>query len=162
MKVEQLMTRTVKTCTETDSLNRAAQLMWESDCGFIPVISGNGDGSLVGVITDRDIAMAAYIQGKQLWAIPAGAVMARKVIACNADDGVSLAEALMRENRVRRLAVVDRNGRLVGVLSLNDMAREAQREAAIGKRVEVAEANVGETLGFICQPRTSREMTVTA
>jgi len=70
MKVEQLMTREVKVCTESDTINRAAQLMWESDCGCIPVISANGDGKVVGMLTGRDITMAAYIRGKQLLAIP--------------------------------------------------------------------------------------------
>ncbi len=85
MKVEQLMTRDVKVCGDLDTLNRAAELMWESDCGCIPIISVNGDSSVIGVVTDRDIAMAAYTQGKQLWAIPVTEAMAQKVIACHAN-----------------------------------------------------------------------------
>lgn len=162
MKVEQLMTREVKVCTEADTLNRAAQLMWDSDCGCIPVISANGDGRLIGVVTDRDIAIAAYTQGKQLWAIPVGTAMAHEVIACHANDGVSQAEALMRDNRVRRLPVIDQNERLVGILSLNDIALEAQREAATGKRAEVTGEAVSETLASICQPRSPRELAVAA
>lgn len=162
MKVEQLMTREVKVCNEADTLNRAAQLMWDSDCGCIPVISANGDGRLIGVVTDRDIAIAAYMQGKQLWAIPVGTAMAHEVIACHANDGVSQAEALMRDNRVRRLPVIDRNERLVGILSLNDIALEAQREAATGKRAEVTGEAVSETLASICQPRSPRELAVVA
>ena len=162
MKVEQLMTREVKVCTEADTLNRAAQLMWDSDCGCIPVISANGDGRLIGVVTDRDIAIAAYTQGKQLWAIPVGTAMAHEVIACHANDGVSQAEALMRDNRVRRLPVIDQNERLVGILSLNDIALEAQREAATGKRAEVTGEAVSETLASICQPRSPRELAVVA
>jgi CBS domain-containing protein len=146
MKIEQLMTREVKVCSEADTLNRAAQLMWEFDCGCIPVVRADGDGRLVGVVTDRDIAMAAYTQGKQLWAIPVGTAMSHNVIACHANDGISLAEALMRDNRVRRLPVVDQNERVVGILSLDDLAREAQREAAIGKHAEVSEEGVLETL----------------
>ena len=162
MKVEQLMTREVKVCSDSDTLNRAAELMWESDCGCIPIIRGNGDGSVVGVVTDRDIAMAAYTQGKQLWAIPVTQAMAHKVIACHANDGVSQAEALMRDNQVRRLPVLDQNEHLVGLLSLNDVAREAQRQASTGKRAEVTEDAVAETLATVCQPRSSREMAVAA
>ena len=162
MKIEQLMTREVKVCTEADTLSRAAQLMWECDCGCIPVIRADGDGRLAGVVTDRDIAMAAYTQGKQLWAIPVGTAMSHNVIACHANDGISLAEALMRDNRVRRLPVVDQNERLVGILSLNDLAREAQRDAAAGKRAEVSEEGVSKTLASVCQPRTTREMAVAA
>ena len=162
MKVEQLMTHEVKVCTEADTLNRASQLMWESDCGCIPVISTNGDGRVVGILTDRDIAMAAYTQGKQLWAIPVATAMARKVISCHANDGITQAEALMRDNRVRRLIVLDQNECLVGILSLNDVAREAQREASTGRRVEVTGEGVSETLASICQPHASREMAVAA
>jgi CBS domain-containing protein len=162
MKVEQLMTREVRVCTESDTLNRAAQLMWESDCGCIPVVRANGERSVIGVVTDRDLAMAAYTQGKQLWAIPVTDAMAHKVIACHANDGVSQAEALMRDNQVRRLPVLDQNEHLVGILSLNDVAREAQREASSGKRAEVTEDGVAKTLASVCQPRPSREMVAAA
>ena len=161
MKVEQVMTRNVMVCTDADTLNRAAQLMWDYDCGSIPVISANGQGELVGVVTDRDLAMAAYTQGKPLYAIPVTTAMAHKVIACHVQDGISQAEALMRENRVRRLPVLDHD-RLVGMLSLSDLAREAQREVTAGKRAEVTEESVSETLAALCQPRTPREIAPTA
>src|SRR5271154_6049815 len=162
MKVEQLMTREVRVCTETDTLNRAAQLMWESDCGCVPIIGANEEGSVIGVVTDRDIAMAAYTQGKQLWAIPVMAATAHEVIVCHASDGVSQAEALMRDNQIRRLPVLDQNEHLVGIFSLNDVAREAQREAGAGKRAEVSGEGVSETLASVCQPRPSREIAVAA
>ncbi|MGO9265486.1 MAG: CBS domain-containing protein [Candidatus Binataceae bacterium] len=162
MKVEQLMTRDVKVCGDLDTLNRAAELMWESDCGCIPIISVNGDSSVIGVVTDRDIAMAAYTQGKQLWAIPVTEAMAQKVIACHANDGVSQAETLMRDNQVRRLPVLDENEHLVGILSLNDVAREAQRQASTGKRAEVTKDAVAQTLATVCQPRPSREVAAAA
>ena len=156
------MKREVKVCTAADTLNRAAELMWEFDCGCIPVVSANGDGALIGVVTDRDIAMAAYTQGKQLCAISVPTAMAHKVIACHAADGISQAEALMRDNQVRRLPVLDQNEQLVGILSLNDVAREAQREAASGKRAEVTGESVSETLASICQPHSSREPALAA
>jgi CBS domain-containing protein len=81
--------------------------------------------------------------------------MAHKVIACHASDGISQAEALMRDNRVRRLPVLDQNEHLVGLLSLSDVAREAQREAAAGKRAEVTREAVSETLASVCEPRAS-------
>lgn len=162
MRVEQLMTREVKVCTEVDTLNRAAELMWQSDCGCIPVIGANGDGRLMGIVTDRDIAMAAYTQGRPLGGIPVGTAMAHEVIACHANDGISQAEALMRDNRVRRLPVLDRDEHLVGILSLNDVAREAQREAAAGKRAEVTGEGVLETVASVCEPRTVRAMAFAA
>jgi len=162
MRVEQLMTHELKVCTEADTLNRAAQIMWEHDCGCVLVISANGDGRLIGIVTDRDIAMAAYTQGKQLWAIPVGAAMAHKVVACHASDGISRAKALMRDNRVRRLPVLDQNERMVGLISLSDVAREAESEAGAGKRAEVTKEAVSETLASLCQPRHPREVELVA
>ena len=162
MKVEQLMRREVKVCMEGDTLNRAAELMWDSDCGCIPVIRTNGDGGLIGIVTDGDIAMAAYTQGRQLWTISVGSAMAQKVVTCHATDGLSQAEALMRDNQVRRLPVLDANEHLVGILSLNDVAREAQREAASGKRAEVTGESVAETLASVCQSRSSHEVALAA
>jgi CBS domain-containing protein len=81
--------------------------VWACDCGCIPVIRADRDGRLAGVVTDRDIEKAAYTQGKQLWAIPVSITMSHKVIACHANDGISQAEALTRDNRLRRLPVVD-------------------------------------------------------
>jgi len=153
MRVEKLMTTDVKVCFEHDTLNQAAQLMWEGDCGFVPVIAGNGDASLIGVVTDRDIAMAAYTRGKKLWEIPVSATMSREVTFCHASDAVEQAEGLMREKKIRRLPVVDRRNRIVGILSLNDIAREAQREVAVGGRPEVSAQSVSQTLAMVCEPR---------
>ncbi len=162
MRVEQIMTREVKACGPDDSLNHAAQLMWEGDCGFLPVVSVNGDGKVIGVITDRDACMAAYTQGKPLTDIPVSAAMAHEVISCRASDGISQAESLMRDNQIRQLPVLDAQGRLAGVISINDIAREARREAATGGRKEVGQADVAETLAAICQPRALREIAVAA
>ncbi len=156
MKVEQLMTREVRVCTEGDSLNRAAQLMWELDCGCVPVISVNGEGKVIGFVTDRDIAMAAYTQGKELLGIPITAAMSHEVIACHESDGIGQAEALMRDNQVRRLPVLDQSEHLVGIISLNDIAQEAHREASAGRHIEVSEGTVAETLASVCRPRVSR------
>jgi len=73
----------VKVCCASDSLNRAAELMWNHNCGFIPVVGDGENWILTGVITDRDIAMAVYIQGKTLSAIPVSAAMAHAVRACH-------------------------------------------------------------------------------
>jgi len=162
VKVEQLMTRATRVCTATDTLNRAAELMWENDCGCIPIISANGNGRVVGVVTDRDIAMAAYTQGKELVAVSIGTAMATNVISCHATDEISQAEALMRNHQVRRLPVLDNEEHLVGIISLNDIAREAQREAAVGKRAEVTGEGVVETLASVCQPRQAREIVLAA
>ena len=93
MKVNQLMTSEVKLCKADETLNRAAQLMWERDCGFIPVIASNGDGALIGVLTERDIAMATCIQGRPPLAVPLSSVMTRKPISCHVEDDIAESEA---------------------------------------------------------------------
>lgn len=151
MQVAELMTRDVRSCGLQDNLDKAAQIFWDCDCGFAPVVDERGRA--VGVITDRDACMAAYTQGKQLQEIPVSAVMSKTVYSCNADAPVSAAATLMGEHRVRRLPVVDNDsGRLVGVLSLNDIAVESARERGARHR-EISEKQVADTLAAVCMPR---------
>jgi CBS domain-containing protein len=152
MNVERIMQHKVSTCNQNDSLNTAAQVMWENDCGCVPVIGGNGSQAVVGILTDRDICMAAYTQGKPLTQLPVGCAMSRKVITCKPGDDIRHAEALMRDNWIRRLPVLDDNGRLVGIVSLNDIVREAESERRRGVK-EVSGQEVVETLAAVCQPR---------
>lgn len=100
--------------------------MWEFDCGVIPVV--DDDGRVAGIVTDRDICMAAYTQGKALSAISVASAMARDVAAAHADDGIEQVEELMRDKQVRRLPVLDGESRLIGLVSMNDLARLSARE----------------------------------
>ncbi len=125
MKVEQIMNRDVKTCGPQDPLNRAAQIMWEERCGAVPVV--DEQSRPIGFLTDRDICMAAYTQGKPLDALRVETAMARKVVSCGVEDDLGSAARLMQQNRTRRLPVIDQNGKLVGLLSLDDLACEAAR-----------------------------------
>lgn len=147
MQVKELMSKPAVTCAVFASLNAVARLMWEQDCGAIPVVGE--DGALVGIVTDRDICMAAYTQGKPLHAIPVSNAMAKRVFSCHADDTIDAAERLMSEKQVRRLPIVDPDGRPVGLLSLNDIAREV-----CGKRKKSGvEHEVVQTLAAIGQRR---------
>ncbi len=125
MKIEQIMNRNVKVCHLQDRLNKAAQIMWDEPCGAVPVV--DDQRIPVGFLTDRDICMAAYTQGKSLEKLRVETAMARKVVSCKAEDDLDAAARLMQEHRTRRLPVVDRNGTLVGLLSLDDLAFEAAR-----------------------------------
>ena len=125
MKVEQIMNRDVKTCGLHESLNKAAQIMWDSCCGAVPVV--DDQRRPVGFLTDRDVCMAAYTQGKPLAELQAEGAMARKVVCCKADDNLDSAAQLMRQNRTRRVPVIDQEGVLVGLLTLDDLACEAAR-----------------------------------
>jgi len=154
LKVENVMTRDVRGCTPGDTLDHAAQVMWEHDCGCVPVTMG-GDGTapvLAGMLTDRDVCMAAYTQGKPLHAIEIGSVMARAVATCKPSDTVASALKIMRTRQLRRLPVVDAEDHLVGMLSLADMAREGQHERG-WKRKGVSDRSIGETIAAIVRPR---------
>lgn len=141
MKIAELMSRSVETCTPDDSLNTAAQRMWDHNCGFIPVVGA--DGRPVGVVTDRDICMAAYTQGKPLSSISVRTAMARTVYTCAPTDSVTAAEKIMATRQVRRLPVVDKEGRVVGVVSLHDIATRGGRLNA---------ARLGRILAAIAAP----------
>ena len=120
--------------------------MWEFDCGLIPVVGR--EGQLEGVITDRDITMAALTQGQRLYDLPVEGAMARQVLVVHPEEAVEAVERLMREGQVRRVPVVDNAGRPVGVVSLNDLARLTARARRSGVDRELVE-----TMAAICQPR---------
>lgn len=151
MKVWELMEREVASCAPTDSLNAAARIMWEHDCGCVPVVDRNN--VVVGMITDRDVCMAAYTQGRSLHVIQVQDVMARPVVTCEPEDELLTAEKLMRDNKVRRLAVRGADGKLAGVISLSDFALEAERERRAGGARIIRSTEVAEILGAVCQPR---------
>ncbi len=125
MKVEQIMNRDVKTCRPEESLSKAAQIMWHEPCGAVPVV--DDQSRPIGFLTDRDICMAAYTQGRPVHEIRVETAMAHKVVSCTSEDDLGSAAQLMRQHRTRRLPVIDQHGTLVGLLSLDDLACEAAR-----------------------------------
>jgi CBS domain-containing protein len=145
MKVAELMVEEVTACSPDDALNRAAQIMWENDCGCVPVV--DRAARLIAMLTDRDICMAAYTRGRTLRDIKVSAAMSSELFACKPDDDLLEAQKMMRERQVRRLPVSDDKGRLVGVLSLNDVARAIARKA-------VTKTAVADTLVKICAPHS--------
>jgi CBS domain-containing protein len=155
MKVQQLMTQDPATCRSDDSLNVAARIFWERDCGCVPVIDAH-DSHIVGMLTDRDVCMAAYIEGQPLRDIQASVAMSKMVHSCKPEDSIQQAEEIMRKHKLRRLPVVGATGSLVGILSINDLAIEAARERSRGA-VEVLDSEVGETLSALSEHRGLRE-----
>jgi CBS domain-containing protein len=125
MRVKDLMTQPPSTCNIHNTANDAAKLMWEHDCGIIPVV--DDEGRLAGVVTDRDVCMAAYFQGRRLADIPIDAFMTRELASCHADDALPHAQQLMMDRQIHRVPVVDQQGAPIGILSLSDLAREVVR-----------------------------------
>jgi CBS domain-containing protein len=143
MQIAQLMTRTIQTCHQTDSLELAAKLMWEHDIGVLPVL--DDFGMLVGIITDRDMCMAAYMQRQPLHALPVSVAMSKHVISCRPDDHDALVAGLMARHKVRRIPVVDDDQRPIGMVSLNDLAlasahgREIPEREVVGTLASISE-----------------------
>jgi CBS domain-containing protein len=125
MDVRELMTAPAHTVYTEDTLNCAAKLMRDHALGCVPVI--DDAGRLAGVLTDRDIALAAYSAGEALWKLRVDEHMHTPVWVCRPGDGVDVAARLMREHRVRRLPVVDEHGRPIGLISLDDLAHASRQ-----------------------------------
>lgn len=150
MNVQSLMTQNPKCCRADESIKDAACMMWECDIGSLPVV--DVDQRVVGMITDRDICMATYFQDRAPSQIQVQEAMATKIIACRPDDDIKSAERLMQDNQIRRLPVIDRNGRLLGMVSVNDFARKAATDRHLSSP-QVGEAGVVTTLAAIAMPR---------
>lgn len=144
MKVKELMTTGLRTCAPEDNVAKAGCLMWEGDCGILPVVEAQ---RLIGVVTDRDIAIALATQNKRAAELSVGTVLTRYVSTCSPDDDVSAALALMNKARVRRLPVVGAGGGVLGILSLSDIVQAA------GRGQPVKSDEVIETLQTICARR---------
>jgi len=146
MKVKDIMTKSACSVKASQHLNEAANLMWEFDCGCIPV--SDADERITGVITDRDICMAAYTKGLPIEMIPVSTTMSATVYSCSEQDPLESAEDVMRHHQVRRLPVLDKKQKLVGILSLNDIA------LAYGNRSlesSVKATDVAKTLASVCK-----------
>jgi CBS domain-containing protein len=132
MKVKEVMPPRVQTCMPETSLATAAMMMWESDCGALPVV--NVSDKVVGMITDRDICMGAASKHRDPSTIAVAEIITGHVYACHPDTDVRAALKTMKEKRVRRLPVIDAEGDLQGILWMNDIVLRAKENDAPGVR----------------------------
>lgn len=146
MNANDLMTRGPRSVRTTDRLDAAARVLWEQDCGIVPVVDATN--VLVGVVTDRDLCMASYTQGRPLDEIAVVGPMARQLRTCRPDDPITTVLAAMQQAQVHRLPVVDARGVLLGIVSINDIVRQAHNRPAA-----VDAASVVKTLALIGAPR---------
>ncbi|MCP3920273.1 MAG: CBS domain-containing protein [bacterium] len=123
-----VMTTDVATCTRDATLERAAQLMWEHDCGCVPIV--DDARRPIGMLTDRDVCMGAYTSGGDLGTLPVARSMASDVQTCKADETIDDALRVMERRRIRRVPIVDSDGRLAGIVSMADIARQSRKGAA--------------------------------
>lgn len=148
MQISAIMTRYVRTCAPEDTLKMPAQIMWDNDCGSVPVV--DADQRVVGMITDRDICMASLFRDEPPSGIPVGEVMSKNVFTCRPDQSVAEAEWVMKDKQIRRIPIVDGDNHLVGILSLADIA-QTMRSQPPSSSHELTLAAVGDTLARIAQ-----------
>jgi CBS domain-containing protein len=152
MKVHDVMTAHVQCCSPSTDLAAAAVMMFEGDCGALPVLH---EHKVMGIITDRDIAIALGTRGKRPSEIPVGEVMSTTMYACAPDDDIHTALKTLRREKVRRLPVIDSHGELQGILSVNDVVLHA--EHAHGQKApDLTYDDVVSTFKAICEHRHPR------
>lgn len=124
MKVRELMTSDVNSCQKSDSLTQAATIMWQRDCGVVPVLDEHQ--RVVGMVTDRDICIAAATKHRLTSKITTGEIIYGAVKSCSPNDDVEDALKIMRKHQLRRLPVTDSDGVLLGIISISDLLRHTK------------------------------------
>lgn len=159
MKVQEIMNHNVTYCTPETTLAEAAAMMWEADCGALPVVSV--EGKALSMITDRDIAIATATRGQLASDIRVAEVMGNQLYICELEEDIHAALKVMRQEKVRRLPVVSNEGLLQGIVSLNDIVLRA--EEAKGQHVpELTYEDAMSTIKAICEHRPSARMAASA
>jgi len=150
MKVRDLMTTDVKSCSSDTNLAAAASRMWEGDCGALPVVDDHG--KFIGMITDRDICMAVATRPRLASDILVCEVISGSIYVCHPTDEVQLALKTMGKEKVRRLPVVNDKGILQGILSTNDIILHTEEGRDKGIPV-LSYGDVISTQKAICEHR---------
>jgi len=128
------MTQNPICCVPSDTAQVAALIMRDEDVGIVPIVGSDKNRALIGVVTDRDLCMAAIAEtrdvlsaeGKDAAGVPVEKYMTSRVVSCHPDDDLDRALQLMKENRVRRIVAVDEQNVIRGVLSFADLLRRSQ------------------------------------
>ena len=152
MKIEDVMTRRVVAARADTDLSHVARLMWDNDCGSVPVV--DAEDKVVGIVTDRDLCMSASFSGRALRELRAAGCMAGAVVTCRPSDAPQAVAKVMGAKRIRRVPVVDEVGRLIGLVSVGDLLCAA--DGAPAKEKKAVQAALVEALTSICA-RPSRE-----
>ncbi|MGI8670583.1 MAG: CBS domain-containing protein [Aridibacter sp.] len=133
MKVNKIMTKTVGFCQAEDDLAKAVEIMREKDCGFVPVV--NKKSEVIGIVTDRDIAIAVFMQKKTASKISIGDIIDRRIITCSEKDDVEDVLKKMRKHQVKRLPVIDKKEKLSGIISITDILLAARKDKSLKKKI---------------------------
>lgn len=136
---QKIMTKSPRVCLPSDTVSHAAKMMKEQDVGFVPVIDDPQNRHLVGIVTDRDIVLqlaSNAADGGDLRNQKLEALMSRDVVACHDFDRLENALTAMAEHQVKRIPVIDKKDRLVGIISQADIAQSVKEPAVTGQVVK--------------------------
>lgn len=153
MKVKEIMVGRPVTCSPDTNLGAAVELLWNRNCGFLPLVGS--DGKLKGVVTDRDICIALGTQNRLPGEVCVGEVATGEIYSCAPEDDIHTALGTMRKERVRRLPVVDGDGALQGILSMDDIVFHV---GAGRGRAELSYEDVVSTFKAIYTPLAPRSV----
>ena len=134
----EMMTKNPVCCSPEDTAERAATLMKSHDIGSVPVVEAQDSRTIVGVVTDRDLALKVVAESRDPGNTRVGDLMTREVVTCRGEDDVKVALAAMKQHQVRRVMITDKNNRLVGVIAQADVATglpEPERVAGVVKEI---------------------------
>ncbi|MBC7909329.1 MAG: CBS domain-containing protein [Pyrinomonadaceae bacterium] len=149
MKVQEIMTREVGYCGPKASLADVAKLMWDKDCGAIPVV--DAERKVIGMLTDRDICMAVATRNRLASEMQVGEVLSGTVVrACAPSDDAEAALDIMRQSRLRRLPVIGEDGTLQGILSITDLVLHTKGDGKKGDHL--SRKRIIGALKAICEP----------
>jgi CBS domain-containing protein len=136
------MTEDLVYCLPNDPVSKVAQLMKKEDIGPVLIVDNERDKTLVGIVTDRDLALKVVGEGRDPQNTKVEEVMTRKLVTCRADDNVDVAMKAMAQFQLRRIPVVEDNMRLVGIISQADLATRVDEPEKTGEVVkEISEEN---------------------
>jgi CBS domain-containing protein len=153
MKVQDVMTSEVKSCRPEASLATVATMMWENDCGVLPVV--DDEYRILGMITDRDIAIAVATKGRLASEIAVSETITGNVYSAAPEEDIHTALKTMRHERVHRLPVINGEQRLQGILSLNDVVLRAEEEKG-RHHPELNYEDAMSTIKAICEHRPAQ------
>lgn len=145
-KCSEVMTRDPVCGVPGDSITRVAQVMKQQDVGSVPVVDSNDSRKLVGIVTDRDLVVKVLAQGRGIENATVRDAMTSNPVSCRDNEDVDRAVKLMADRQVRRMPIVDGEGRLVGIIAQADVATRVNRDHKTGELVEA-----------ISEPHTARK-----
>lgn len=136
MKIQDIMTRDPSSVSADATVREAAQVMKRENVGIVPVVAGQNERRLVGLVTDRDIAIRCIAEGKDGTCRVRDVMSADDLATCNANDDVENVMSAMRSEKVRRIPIVDERGSLVGIVSQADVLLKTRDTSRAGETVE--------------------------